>query len=201
MSVACVVICDGRREALLDSHVLPTILPQGFDEVLVVGKHHNGEGYRYLEIEGITNTTLDALIKRDTAAVATESRWILYLCDDHRLPANFLSRFRLKYACCGAKVVAPSRFCLREGGQVAWLNVGQGERYVGGHGIVIQRNVLRDVPWLIAPRVMSPRGMLWDKTHSHVLLSQGYDIEYAGNDLAIEDIDLIGNPNAEKPWL
>src|SRR3989442_12181237 len=82
-NVACVVIASAKRSQLLDEQVLPSVLAADFAEVVVVGDFHPGRGYRYLHVPPLTQTTTDALVKRDTGTLATTAPWEFYLSDDH----------------------------------------------------------------------------------------------------------------------
>src|SRR5205823_297714 len=84
MSVAAVIIAHAARAALVKERVLPSVL-RVLPEVYVVGDFEPGAGYTYLPVPAITHTTIDALIKRDVGALATTSKWVLYLSDDHAL--------------------------------------------------------------------------------------------------------------------
>ena len=81
--VACIVIASAKRSQLLDEQVLPSVLAADFAEVAVVGDFHPGRGYRYLHVPPLTQTTTDALVKRDVGTLATTAPWVFYLSDDH----------------------------------------------------------------------------------------------------------------------
>src|SRR5258705_13795301 len=86
MRIGCALIAGGRRNDLIERTILPNLLNQGFDEIVVVGMLGSDavSGVRFLDPPPIWHSTLDALMKRDVAAVATESDVIVYLSDDHR---------------------------------------------------------------------------------------------------------------------
>ena len=73
MRIACALIAGGHRAGLIERYILPNVLAQGFDEVLVVGASGSEPGVRYLDPEPIWKNTQDALMKRDLAALASES--------------------------------------------------------------------------------------------------------------------------------
>ena len=191
MSVACAIISTDRRWHLVAEKILPSVLEQAFDEVVVVGGGESGDGYRHLLVPDVTGSTIDALMKRDTAAAATESDVIVYLCDDHRLTPTFLMLLQSKYLHDTEwDALAPQRFCMRDG-QRCYLNMGQGEKYVGGHAVVVRRNLIREIPWMTAPH-----SKFWDKMQSYRWTGHGATIKYADNDLLIEDIE-----SGATPWL
>ena len=191
MSVACAIISTARRWSLVADLILPAVLAQSFDEVVVGGDGESGDGYRHRQVPDVTGTTIDALMKRDTAAAATDSDVLVYLCDDHRPHPLFLMTLQSKYLHDETwDALAPQRFCMRDG-QRCYLNMGQGEKYIGGHGVVVRRNLIREIPWMTAPH-----SKWWDKMQSYRWASHGAAIRYADNDLLIEDVE-----KGATPWL
>ena len=189
MTVGCVVIAKEHRADLVERVVLPSVLTQGFDEVLVVGEYREGVGYRYLHVPAVTNTTTDALIKRDVGAVATASDILVYLCDDHRLDTGFLADVK-RLAGENWDLLAPSRYTRRDGQRIP-LNMGLDAGYVGGHGLVIRRSALRLLPWMAGGH-----SRVWDVEHTHQIRSLGARLLYAPDGVAgIEDVE----PGA-RPW-
>ena len=190
-SIACALIVSQKRAELARDQIMPTLLNQGFDEVVAVGDFWSGEGYRHLSIPPITRTTVDALIKRETALSATKSEVIVYVCDDHRLSANFALVLRENYLSDRRwGYLIPNRFCIRDGKFLS-LNMGASEDYCGGHAGIFRRDALRKVPWMVAP--LDPP-YLWDKWHSHMLNAQGVTFREASGDLLVEDIEPLGRP-------
>lgn len=197
MTIACIVIATLKRRELLDDLILPSVVAQGFDECVVVGDFHSGDGWRHLPFRPLTGSTIDALFKRDVGTVATSSDWILYLCDDHRLHPDFskdLAHFMQEHPLGPKDVIVPARFCQRNGEQIG-LNMGWpgylGRAYCGGHGGIFHRECVRDVPWSLAP--WDPQ---WDYLHSRILIERGYTFHYQSGSCLIEDVE----PNSE-PWL
>ncbi len=197
MSLACVIIATLKRRQILDELILPSVVAQGFDEVVVVGDFHSGPGWRHLPFRPLTGTTIDALFKRDVGTAATYSDRILYLCDDHRVHPDFsrdLARLLQETQMDGKDVIVPARFCERDGEKIG-LNMGWpgylGHAYCGGHGGIFPRTAIQEVPWSIAP--WDPN---WDYYHSRMLMDRGYAFHYQSGDCYIEDVE----PNSE-PWL
>ena len=192
--IACVILAGPNRQTLIAERVLPSVLGQPFTEVLVVGDYRDGPDYRYLHVPPITGTTIDGLIKRETAAVATASDILVYLCDDHRLSPTFWDDLQT-YLPEPWDLLAPSRYTIREGLHVP-LNMGQKECYIGGHGIVVRRSALRILPWM-AGLHRGDAARIWDVTHTHEAVRRGVRVAYAPEGvLGIEDIE----PSA-RPWL
>jgi hypothetical protein len=184
-TIACIVIAGEGREKLLDELVMPSVLGQSFDEVVVVGSYKSGEGYRHLPVPPITRTTIDALIKRDVGTVATKSDTIVFLCDDHRLDPFF--GVALRDVCLGHAFGVPTRITNR-GPQTVYLNTGFRDGYCGGHAGVFPRSAVQLVPWSIAPHHPN-----WDVLHSHMLIERGYElVELPG--CLIEDVE------GKTPW-
>lgn len=192
-NLACILVTRGTRAALVDSHILPSILGQGFGEVVVVGTHHEGDGYRYLNVPSVTGTTVDALIKRDVGAVATAADALLYLSDDHLLLDGWAAEWE-RWHDQPWDVLVPARYAVRDGALVP-INNGTHPKdphapYCAGHAGLFRRRVLRTRPWMAAPH-----DLFWDLGHSRQLLRSGYALTPVAG-LAVLDID--PNP-AEHP--
>lgn len=180
-TIACVVIAGENRWDLIREQVLPSIMGQGFDEVLVVGKFMSGEGYRHLPVPKITGTTVDALIKRDVGTAATESEYLVYLSDDHRLEPGFCDALRENPL--GRRTIGVPTRITNRGPAVIYLNMGLQDGYCGGHGMVIHRSAVQEVPWTIAPHHPN-----WDVFHSQMLTARGYEL-VSLPDCVIEDVE------------
>jgi hypothetical protein len=177
--------------------VLPSVVAQGFDEVVVVGDFHSGDGWRHLPFRPLTGSTIDALFKRDVGAVATTSKWLFYLCDDHRVHPDFSKDLcqLMQDVTFGPKdIIVPARFCTR-GEEKIGLNMGWPgylcHAYIGGHGGIFPRAAVQEVPWSVAP--WHPN---WDYYHSRILLDRDYQFHYQSASVYIEDVDPHG-----EPWL
>lgn len=191
MKVSCILCCSGARRDLVDTLILPSIVRQGFDEVLVVGTHHDGPGYRYLHVPSVTGTTLDALIKRDVGAVATDADVLVYLADDHRLDPDFGEHLRDLCRNPDWDVAGPSRYVMRDGERLA-LNMGINQGYIGGHAIVVRRRALQILPWMAGRH-----SLVWDVDFTQESMRRGNRAIGATDGwLAVEDVE----PGAE-PWL
>lgn len=164
MSVALIVIAgSGTRAHLIDEKILPSALDK-FAEILVVGEHHEGKGYRYLHVPDLTKTTNDALVKRDVGTLAAKSDWLFYLSDDHAIvsvgkePRGF-----------PAPIVVPRRSC--DGHPT--LNMGFEDGYCGGHGGLFHRSLIRAHPW-----TTMPHDRLWDLHATRIQMAMGADLVY-----------------------
>ena len=188
-SVACIVIAGGKRTQLLDEKNLPSVLSQGFSETVVVGDYRHGDGYRYLHVPGLTNTTIDALPKRDVGTLATEADILVYLSDDHGLAPDFLATLRT--AAVEWDVVVPSRWCRGPMGEAIRLNMGATELvpYCGGHAGIFRRWVIQARPWSAMPH-----DRLWDLLASQIQQNLGARFVHVPQ-VAIEDLE----PERE-PW-
>lgn len=187
-TVACIIIAGGTREQLLDDKVLPSVLGQCFDEVVVVGQHRPGEGYRYLEVPALTHTTVDALVKRDVGTVATTSDILVYLSDDHALLGPVAATLRR----IAPDIVVPARFADHpELGRVRIPN-GEEGNYCAGHCGVFRRWVIQDRPWTAQPHHRN-----WDLLASHNQRAAGWGVHYSGDTYCFAILDL--QPERE-PW-
>lgn len=191
------VIASQKRRQLLDDLVMPSVLAQSFDEVVVVGDFHSGPGWRHLPFRPLTGSTIDALFKRDVGAVATSSSYLFYLTDDHAVHPDFshdLALFMHEHPVGPTDIIVPGRFCVRDGEQIG-LNMGwpgyMGHAYCGGHGGIFPRTAIQELPWTLAPWDKH-----WDYMHSRILMERGYQFHYQSGSCLIEDVE----PGTE-PWL
>ena len=194
MKVAAALILSGQRNDLVASHILPSLVAQGFDEVFLVGPWE-GEthGARHLAVAPFLGNTQDALVKRDVAALAARSDVLFYLADDHRpYGKGFLDELRTSYDEHSWDVLVPRRLTVREG-NVIWLPTGFPD-YVAGHGVLVRRTLIREVPWCTT----TPRNPWWDVVHSHALKACGAVFKEAPS-LAIEDVEHVVNSRS-TPW-
>lgn len=185
-TIACIVIAGETRERLLDELVMPSVLAQGFDEVVVVGSYQSGEGYRHLPVPPITRTTNDALVKRDVGVMATTSEYIVFLSDDHRLDPFFC--LALRDIPLGRRTIGVPTRITNRGPNVIYLNMGFGEGYCGGHAMVVHRTAIQEVPFTVAPHHPN-----WDVLHTQMLTSRGYELVQLP-DCLIEDVEQGGEP-------
>ena len=211
-TVACIVIATEKRRALVERRVMPSILDQGFDEVLLVGdwlapmSDDLSRSYRYACVESFQRTTNDALVRRDVGTLMTKAPVICYLCDDHALAPTFLATLR-EVLDEPWDVLVPNRFCTRGFLKVGdpeenaeWkrfdLNNGERDGYCGGHAGVFRRSVITRRPW--AAHSHTP---YWDARSSYAMrLAGARFVWHPRAGIAIEDIEYEVNPNAQ-PWL
>lgn len=190
VTLDCAIIVTAPRVGLVEKHVLPSVLAQGlFRQVLVVGDYWPGPGYRYIPVPRVTGTTLDALMKRDVAAVASDADALCYLCDDHQL-GNYWTPEWPAWEQAGWDVLVPSRWVdgveINNGMDPKWPDA----PYCAGHAGIYRRSVLRAHPWMATPHTP-----LWDLAHSRLARASGFRFASCP-DLWVLDID--PNP-AEKP--
>lgn len=210
--IACIVIAGGKRRDLIDRKILPSILPQGFDDVLVVGDHHAGEIYKYLYVPDMMKNTNDALIKRDVGTLATSADILVYLSDDHALHWDFLNQLRPltsgawdvlmpdRYTTAGVLTVPlnmgqtpalPSCGDPRQAIAIAPEVWGRGVQvdYLAGHAGVFRRSVVMAQPW-----TTMKHDRLWDVWATRVQMENGARFVFAPQ-LKVEDLE----PEAQ-PW-
>src|SRR5262245_15648515 len=89
--LAVVIIAGPSRLDTCLPEVVRSVVEQNPDEVLLIGDNIRtyGDAVRTLNVEPMTRTTIDALVKRDVGFVATTSQNICYLADDHKLAPDF----------------------------------------------------------------------------------------------------------------
>jgi hypothetical protein len=195
MKIACCIIAGPHRPQLIKEIVLPSVLSQGFDDVIVVGDFPGAGPFRTLIVPPLTHSTIDALVKRDVATLATDADILIYLSDDHLLGDGFGTHLRdLQQK--DWDVLVPSRFVVYNGQKLP-LNNGAladnptvGTGYCGGHGGVFRRRLIERMPWSTMPHHRN-----WDLLGS--LAQQRLDAKFVWtSDLEIVDVE----PGA-TPWL
>lgn len=194
--IACVVIASERRRALVDDRVWPSVLAQGFDEIVVVGDWlpRKGERDAYICVEPMLHNTIDALVKRDVGALATTSDILVYLCDDHILNPDFLTTLR-EVVDEEWDVIVPNRYTRRGDNIAIALNNGERDGYCGGHGGVFRRSIIAARPWSAHSHTR-----YWDARSSFAMrLAGARFVWHPRASIAIEDIEREINPLAE-PW-
>jgi len=188
MTTACIFIAGEGRSRLLDEYGIPSALAIGFNEILVVGSHHPGSGYRYLHVPPLTHSTIDALVKRDVGTAASVSDWLFYVADDHaphhagKEPNHWLD------------IGVPTRFTMVQGARVP-LNMGLDPRdpnapYCAGHGGLFSRKLISLFPWST-----QPHDRLWDLLSTRSFVAFGARL---GAQLGWEIQDLTPETS---PWL
>lgn len=213
MSLAAVLIVSQKRARLVQEKILPVVLKNGFDEVVVVGDFWDGDGYRYLPVAPLTRSTTDALVKRDVGTLATRSDYLLYLCDDHVPDSGFVDRFQgYTGDRNGWDVLVPARFChvqnlkvpLNTGGNPMLPSLENPEDavfaasrawhtpptsgYCAGHAGVFRRDLIQRCPW-----TAMPHDRLWDVFASQIQQQMGAKFVWAP-DLAVFDLEVEAMP-------
>lgn len=190
MKVTVAVIAgQGLRSKLIDERILPTLT--GADEVLVVGTHHEGDGYRYLHVPNLTKTTNDALVKRDVAALAATGDVIVYLADDHCLLPYFIKELRQMNdeGIVAWDVLVPSRWVDHpEQGRIRIPN-GEENYYCAGHGGVFRKRVMHERPWTAERHHPN-----WDLLTSHEHVRAGFKY------VAWPKLQILDVIPTEEPW-
>ena len=197
MTYACVVVASEARKGLVTSHVVPSVLDQGFDQVIVATDYHSADTTLYVSTR--THSTLDALDRRQAAFELTTTDYVVYVSDDHILADGFLADLRLA---AGYDILVPWRYTVRDG-QVIPLNMGQGGKpdrdrnYCAGHAGIYTREILDRHPWT-QDSLAHP---YWDVEHSWLVLDAGGTICYCSPEsrIRVQDVEHVLNP-ASEPW-
>lgn len=190
MTIACVVIAGGTRAHLLDGRILPDLLRLGvFEEIVVVGEHHDGEGYRYLPVPALTRTTVDALIKRDVGTLATTADLLCYLSDDHTIREFDRSALGGHEDLNAWGCLVPSRVSVHPKRGLVLIPNGADDGYCAGHAGLFTRAMIQAMPW-----TTMPHDRLWDVWASQRQQAAGYRF-ISSSAVVIEDLE----PQA-RPW-
>jgi len=175
MSIAAIIIASAHRRELLKGKVLPSVIAEGFDEVVVVGEYESGLGYRYFHVPDMTKTTIDALVKRDVGTLATTADIICYLSDDHAFePFDPEWRAMLDevYQMEPRGIGVPVRVA-RNGTEDVILNMGldasdSNAPYCAGHAGFFPRSLIQYMPWTSMPHHRN-----WDLINTRLQLAAG----------------------------
>jgi hypothetical protein len=147
-SIACVIVATEARKAALWERIVPGVLSEGFDEVVIVGDWADTvrAPARYIRVDPVHRDTRDALLKRDIGTLVTTADSILYLCDDHALASHFGNALR-QVLDEPWDILVPNRYTMYLEKRCP-LNNGEREGYCGGHSGVFRRWVVTQRPWL-----------------------------------------------------
>lgn len=199
-TIACIIIAHERRRALVQRVVLPSVTSQPFDEVVCVGSwnandHEYVERERYLQVPPLTNTTIDALVKRDAGTLATYSDILVYLCDDHALAPDFCRALR-EVVDEEWDVLVPNRYTMAQrpigahGTIRIDLPMGEAQAYCAGHAGVFRRSVVKAAPWSAMPHHRN-----WDVFASYAQSRNGARFCFKPRaDIAVEDLEPLAEP-------
>ena len=193
VTVACVLIVHEPRVSLVQEVVLPSVLGQGFSEILWVGDGHPGDGYRFLPVPKLTGTTLDALVKRDVGTLATNAEWLFYLADDHRWACHWPDMLTHRLPFPDHDIIVPGRWC--DGGeQPISLNMGMDGTdpnfpYCAGHGGFFRKTLIEARPWTTMPHHPN-----WDLLATRMQMQMGARV-MAENQPMIQDLE-----PERQPW-
>lgn len=188
-SIACVIVATAARRFAVWDRIVPSVLGEGFDEVVVVGDWNDASPHprvRYLYVDPVTRSTRDALLKRDIGTLATTAANLVYLCDDHALAPHFGSALR-QVLDEPWDILVPNRYTMYLEKRHA-LHNGERERYCGGHSGVFRRWVVTQRPWLAY--AYHDNWRCWDVYASVAQQLDGARFCWSPrDDLAVEDLN------------
>ena len=208
MSVACVVVATEKRKALVNGHIVPSIMDQGFDEVVVTANYRDRNVNLYIPDQ--YRNTLDALVRKQKALEATTSDVVVYVVDDHFLDDCFLDALSGRLADAW-DILCPWRYTIRDHKLIS-LNMGQdgapdGDRdYVAGHAGIYRRAVLEKTSWQdVLTKALTlghdASALFYDTWGTHDMVDAGARLCYCGygDPVAVIDVEHFLNPGVE-PW-
>lgn len=133
-----------RRRELLETEVLPRARAEGFDEIIVAGSWREGEGYRYVPVAPRRRDRSDCLVQRELGARYATGTILVFGHDDHAVGEGFCERLRGLAADPSWGILVPRRI---HAGTGAELENGRAKGYMGGHVLVMRRELWAEVPW------------------------------------------------------
>lgn len=181
------------RYDLVKQYILPAILEQEFDEVIVAGCFEEGEGYCYIPVAPRCRDRRDALWQREIGARHATGDILVFGHDDHAPGKMFHGNLRMHMLGRNAArpdapewdLIVPRRI---HGVTQAVLNNGFEDgpgktSYTGGHIMVLKRWLWATVPWT------SVNSEFWDCTQSRLWEEAGGKIHFA-TDLTHIDMEV-----------
>ena len=166
-----------RQSAYSDrTETIQKILNTGpyFDECIVAGSYQPGPGYTYLNVEPVHADRRDALYQREMGARLATGDILCFTHDDH-LPQFNGSDIPVGD---GWDILVPRRIHGKTGAE---LPNGQAEGYMGGHTLLMRREVWVAVPWLTVETARC-----WDLVMTDKWLDEGFKIAYTDELVSVD---------------
>ncbi len=132
------------RYALFKDKILLPSLEMGFDEVIVCGVFEAGEGYTYVPMKPMRRDRRDALHQRDLGGAYATGDLLVFCHDDHLPGPGFVEELKQLNVDTSWDLLVPKRL---HGITGAELNNGRADNYMGGHCLVMCRQLWAEVPW------------------------------------------------------
>lgn len=131
-----------ERRELLHDVILAHATDSGWDEVIVVGTFEPGDDYRYVSMQPIRRDRRDALWQRELGARLALGDTLAFSHDDHMFGEHTPDKLR-DYEGPPWDLLVPRRVDLA-GNE---LNNGRAAGYMGGHSLIMKRDLWAYVPW------------------------------------------------------
>lgn len=145
------------RYSLLHDTILPAVLREQFDEVIIAGTFEDGPGYTYVPVQPRFRDRRDALWQRERGARHATGDFLVFCHDDHLPAAGFLATFRRNWQHePDWDLLVPER---RHGKLDTVLDNGSERGYMGAHCLLMRRWVWARCPWTTIDSVWWDVGM------------------------------------------
>ena len=161
-----------ERAKILDERIIATAK---FDELIVAGSYRSGESYTYLHVKPVYVDRRDALYQREMGARLSTGEILCFTHDDH-LPDFSADDVRAHDP--DWDILVPKRVHGKTG---ATLPNGQAEGYMGGHTLLMRREVWVAIPWL----TVEP-ARCWDLVMTDKWLDEGFKIAYTDELVSVD---------------
>ncbi len=148
---------------------------QDFTECLVSGSFHAGDGYTYVRVDPVYSDRRDALYQREMGARTSTGDILCFTHDDH-LP-QFTAADVLAHDP-NWDILVPKRIHGKTG---ETLPNGRDEGYMGGHTLLMRRDVWVAIPWLTVETARC-----WDLVMTDIWLDEGLKIEYTDELVSVD---------------
>ena len=140
---------------------------QNFDECLVAGSYHAGENYTYVGVDPVYSDRRDALYQRELGARASTGDILCFTHDDHY--PHFSAADVLAHDP-DWTILIPKRVHGKTG---ETLVNGRDEGYMGGHTLLMRRDVWADTPWLSVETARC-----WDLGMTDIWHKNGWELTF-----------------------
>ncbi len=165
------------------TELIDKIIEQGehFTECLVAGSFRAGSGYINVNVDPVFSDRRDALYQREIGARAATGSILCFTHDDH-LPQFSADDVRAHDP--EWDILVPRRIHGKTG---ETLPNGQDEGYMGGHTLLMRREVWVAVPWLTVETARC-----WDLVMTDKWIDEGFKIAYTDE---LTSVDLEAGEN------
>lgn len=146
-----------------------------FNETLVAGSYKFGTGYTYVNIQPVHADRRDALYQREMGARLSTGDILCFTHDDH-LPQFTADDVRAHDP--DWDILVPKRIHGKTGDD---LSNGRDEGYMGGHTLLMRRDV-----WVVVPWLTIETARCWDLVMTDEWRKNGFEITFTDELVSVD---------------